>query len=153
MSGYDTGVGVMTKVLLLAVALLLASTAASQAGFRVCNKSSVRMDVSIGYKDANYGWTSEGWWRIDSGDCQSIINGNLSNRYYYVYAAADDREWTGDKGQDGGYFCISARKYTIHSDDYLSGDNLNCSEGGFKGVKFIEIDTGNSVDFTENLLE
>lgn len=143
----------MTKVLLLAAALLLATTAASQAGFRVCNKSSVQMNVSIGYKDADYGWTSEGWWRINSGDCQSIINGNLTGRYYYVYATANDRDWSGDDDQDGGYFCISSRKFTIHNNDYSSNDKINCAEGGFKSVRFIELDTGDSVDFTENLLE
>jgi uncharacterized membrane protein len=144
----------MVKVLLLAAAAVLAGTAASYAELRVCNKSSYAADVSVGYYDDAKGWTSEGWWKINSGQCKAIVTSRLNNRYYYVYA--EDTEggvWGGPDSQDGGVFCITSAEYTIYSNDYRNGNELNCGAGGYDAVKFNELDVGNAADFTQNLLD
>lgn len=140
--------------LTIMAAALIATTTASQAEFRVCNKSDERLSVSVGYNHSEYGWTSEGWWRIALGDCVTILKGDLSNRYYYVYATGHKGgTWSGPKGQDGGFFCITKEKYTMHNREYQKGDTINCERRGMQTKKFSSVDTEDSKDFTYNLTE
>ena len=125
-----------------------------KADFRVCNKSEEAVNVSIGYKSADYGWTSEGWWKLGRRDCKILVEGQLSSRYYYIYGAGEDGgTWSGSKKQEGGHFCVSTQKYTLHNRDYQTGDSLDCTTGDFKTVKFDEIDTEDNENFTYNLTE
>jgi uncharacterized membrane protein len=138
----------------LAAVVSLAATSAVRADFRVCNKSNERATVSIGYNSSEYGWTSEGWWRIPIGECMNIINGELKNKYYYVYATGHKGgTWSGRKDQEGGAFCIAKEKYTLHNREYRSGDVLNCEKSRFQTKKFRIVDTGESSNFTYNLTE
>jgi len=133
---------------------LLCLVSEGKADFRVCNKSEEAVNVSIGYKADPYGWTAEGWWKIAKGDCKVLTEGDLANRYYYVYGVGEDGgTWSGGKKQEGGNFCVATQKYTIHNRDYQTGDTLDCKTGGFKTVKFSEIDTEDNDDFTYNLTE
>jgi len=72
-------------------AVILASSALAPspafASFRVCNDSGEKISVALAYfgSDAD-GWTSEGWWNLDDGECATPIGGDLDNRYYYLYA-------------------------------------------------------------------
>jgi uncharacterized membrane protein len=137
-----------------AAALSLAAASAAHAEFKVCNKSNERATVSIGYNSSEYGWTSEGWWRVPIGDCVNIINGDLKNRYYYVYATGHKGgTWSGRKDQDGGFFCITKEKYTLHNREYQSGKTINCEKSRFQTKKFRIVDTGESSNFTYNLTE
>jgi uncharacterized membrane protein len=141
-----------TRFLAAFAMILLGGVTASHAALSVCNKSAESIQVSIGYNHSDYGWTSEGWWSIDSGDCFTAVSGDLDNQYYYVYGeASDGGTWSGKKSQDGGFFCTSEHKFTFHNDDYLDGDNLDCESAGLSTVHFLEIDTGDSTDFTEDL--
>lgn len=124
----------------------------SWAGFRVCNRSDQTVHVAIGYYNKDYGWMSEGWWTVHSGDCDEIIEGNLHSRYYYVYADGDDGGvWDADKGQDGGFFCVSHAKFTLRNSDFLSGSNIDCEKGGQTTKQFYEVDTKEYVNFTHTL--
>ena len=49
----------LMPMLALAVMCLWSSSAA--ADFRLCNNTSSRVGIALGYKDAE-GWTTEGWW-------------------------------------------------------------------------------------------
>ena len=51
----------LTPVLVLTAACLWNGTAA--ADFRLCNNTSSRVGIALGYKDAE-GWTTEGWWNV-----------------------------------------------------------------------------------------
>lgn len=56
-----------TVVALILGGILAAETA--EAGFRVCNRSSQRIDVAFGYLHNQFGWNSEGWRTIQPGKC------------------------------------------------------------------------------------
>src|SRR5689334_2161968 len=73
-------------------AICCASPAA--ADFRLCNNTSSRVGIAVGYKDAN-GWTTEGWWNLASRSCETMLRGVLVARFYYIYAIDYDRggEW------------------------------------------------------------
>jgi uncharacterized membrane protein len=78
----------------VAACLICALTKSAAADFRLCNNTGSRVGVAIGYKDAE-DWTTEGWWNLPSHMCETILKGNLTARYYYVYAVDYDRGWNG----------------------------------------------------------
>ena len=142
----------LALVLVVAAASLPLATSGAAAGFKICNKSNERASVSIGYKHEDFGWTSEGWWRVPIGNCVDIVRGDLNSRYYYIYATGHrGGTWSGGKTQDGGFFCISKEKYTLRNRDYQKGNTIYC--GKFETKKFRIVDTGESTDFTYNLTE
>ena len=85
-----------TFVILCAAPSLFALQPA-EADLRVCNKTTSRVGIAIGYK-AQRDWTTEGWWTVGSDSCATLLAGPLSGRYYYMYAVDYDQggEWSGD---------------------------------------------------------
>jgi uncharacterized membrane protein len=137
-----------------AALFVVSGLAESHAGFRVCNKSSEKIDVAIGYNSKDYGWTSEGWWSIAPNGCHDIITGRLNNRYYYVYAAdARDGVWEAPKEQEGGFFCVAKAKFTFHNREYEKDRILDCEKGSGITKHFLSVDTQDADDFTYNLTE
>jgi uncharacterized membrane protein len=132
-----------TAILRLAV-LLAAVFHAGQAAadFRLCNNTSSRVGIAIGYKDAG-GWVTEGWWNLPPRRCETILRGTLVARFYYVYAIDYDRggEWSGQ-----AYLCTRPKEFTIHGTD-------NCLARGFDRTGFFEIDTGEQRAWTVQLTE
>ena len=126
----------------LAAATLLASAGPAAADFRLCNNTSSRVGIAIGYKDAE-GWTTEGWWNLPARTCETVLKGNLVARYYYVYAIDYDRggEWMGQ-----AYMCTRDKEFTIVG----IGD---CLARGYDRTGFFEVDTGEQRAWTVQLTE
>ena len=82
----------------LCAASFVVSFGAAQADLRVCNKTTSRVGIAIGYK-ATRDWTTEGWWTINSDSCATLLVGPLVGRYYYMYAVDYDQggEWSGGR--------------------------------------------------------
>src|SRR3712207_4589401 len=72
--------------------LLAASPA--KADLRLCNMTSSRVGIALGYRDAQ-GWITEGWWNLTARGCETLLKGQLAGRFYYIYAIDYDRggEW------------------------------------------------------------
>ncbi len=128
--------------LLLAVFFVAGSTTPAAADFRLCNNTSSRVGIAIGYKDAE-GWTTEGWWNLPARTCETVLKGNLVARYYYVYAIDYDRggEWMGQ-----AYMCTRDKEFTIRG----IGD---CLARGYDRTGFFEVDTGEQRAWTVQLTE
>ena len=126
----------------LAAALLAGMLQPAWADLKLCNKTSSTVGVALGYKDGK-GWASEGWWNISPGQCQTLLQGDLIARYYYVYAVDYDKggTWSGP-----AKMCTDDRKFTIRS-------LTNCEGRGYKTRGFYEVDTGEKLDFTIMLRE
>jgi len=126
--------------LLLTAALIGASSAA--ADLRLCNKTSSRVGVSIGYKNEK-GWATEGWWNVAANSCQTLLAGVLSSRFYYVYAVDYDHggEWSGP-----AFMCTRDKEFTIDG-------VTDCVARGFQKTGFFEVDTGNQTSWTVQLTE
>jgi len=116
---------------------------AAQADFRVCNKTTSRVGIAIGYKAAN-DWTTEGWWTVEAENCATILAGPLDSRYYYMYAV--DYDQGGEWGGDSAFFCVQEKEFTIE------GVN-DCVARGYQRTGFYEIDTGNQESWTIQLTE
>ncbi|WP_324290748.1 DUF1036 domain-containing protein [Ancylobacter sp. SL191] len=138
----------------MAVTGLLCLVSEGKADFKICNRAKETVNLSIGYDNSDYGWTSEGWWKLEEDECTVMIRGNLANRYYYIYAAGEEGgTWSGSDKQKGGNFCVAPQKYTLHNREYETNNTLDCESGGFTGVKFDEVDTKNNKSFTYELTE
>ncbi len=93
---------------------------ASGSGLRLCNQTQSRVGVAIGYKD-NRQWTTEGWWNVAAGSCETLVPGPLVSRFYYLYAVDYD-----EGGVWGGkaVMCTRDKMFTIHGIRGLRGARL-----------------------------
>lgn len=128
--------------LAVAVAALLASTLSAAADFRLCNRTTSKVGVALGYK-GEQGWITEGWWNMPANSCHTLLEGTLASRYYYVFAIDYDRggEWGGK-----AFMCTQDKMFTILGIE-------DCVKRGFQKSGFFEIDTGEQKSWTVQLTE
>lgn len=112
------------------------------ADLKLCNSTSSRIGVSIGYRDGD-GWATEGWWNIASQTCETLLKGTLASRFYYVHAVDYDRggEWAG-----ANLMCTTDKSYTIRG-------VTDCQQRGFNRTGFFEVDTKEAKDWTIRLTD
>ena len=112
------------------------------ADFRLCNNTSSRVGISVGYKE-NEGWTTEGWWNLSARSCETLLRGVLVARFYYIYAIDYDHggEWSGQ-----AFMCTREKEFTIKG-------TADCLARGFDRTGFFEVDTGEQPSWTVQLTE
>jgi uncharacterized membrane protein len=125
---------------LVAAAGLLPATA--RADLRMCNLTTSRVGISLGYRDPQ-GWVTEGWWNLNPRGCETLLKGALASRFYYVYAVDYDRggEWNGRS-----FMCTREREFTIRGVE-------DCFARGFDRSGFFEVDTGEQKNWTIQLTD
>ncbi len=131
---------------ILAAALLLAGSivvpGSAFADLRVCNQTQSTISIAFGYR-ADSGWQSEGWWVAGPEACAVVYQGDLSARYYYLYAVDD----IGGGAWDGSvYMCTQDPSFTIFGVE-------DCLARGYERTGFFEIDTEDRLDWTMQLTE
>jgi uncharacterized membrane protein len=128
--------------MLLAIPLLLHNATEAAADLKLCNASSSRVGVAIGYQDPK-GWATEGWWNISSQSCETLLKGAVPSRFIYVYAVDYDRggEWSGSN-----FMCTHDKSFAIR-------DVKECQRRGYKRTGFFEVDTGEARDWTIRLID
>lgn len=128
--------------LLLALILLAAAESPADAAFRVCNKSGHAAQVAIGFYDGK-NWSSQGWWPTPAGQCSDLVTGPLKARFYYLYAIDEQSggAWDGNRS-----FCVGDGQFVIPG-------RTNCVARGYERRTFFQVDTGDSIDWTENLAD
>ena len=116
------------------------ATKPAEAGFRVCNNSSDRINIAFGYVDRNRGWTAEGWWTINPAQCSNVHEDDLDNRYYYVLAEPTD----GGPPWKGGTvpFCVSEKSFRIYQEKFGKSTQDECAKAGYRSAVFIVVDVG-----------
>jgi uncharacterized membrane protein len=133
----------LRKLALLALSAAAALPATpALADLRLCNMTSSRVGVALGYRDPQ-GWITEGWWNLSARGCETLLRGPLAARFYYIYAVDYDRggEWTGRS-----LMCTRDREFTIRGvEDFLAR--------GFDRSGFFEVDTGEQKSWTIQLTE
>ena len=123
-------------------ALATCWSGSARADLRMCNLTESRVGVSLGYRDAT-GWVTEGWWNITPRGCEILLKGDLSARFYYVYAIDYDRggDWSGRS-----FMCTREREFTIRGVE-------DCLARGFDRTGFFEIDSGEQKSWTVQLTD
>src|SRR5215467_9364204 len=124
------------------VGLIVLAPQPAAADFRLCNNTTSRVGISMGYKE-NDGWTTEGWWNLPPRTCETLMRGPLVARYYYIYAVDYDRngEWSGQ-----AFMCTRDKEFTIRGTE-------DCLARGFDRTGFFEVDTGEQPSWTVQLTE
>ena len=122
--------------------MALISAAPANAAFSVCNKTTHPAAVALGFVNEK-GWNSAGWWNIAPGNCAQLVSQPLNARFYYLYAVHQDigGAWDGEHS-----FCVKPGQFTIQG-------RINCAGKGYEARRFFEVDTGNSPNWTENLVD
>lgn len=119
--------------------MLISGTA--QAGMSFCNRTKGPLEAAFAYRaedqDGIEQWVSEGWWRIEPGQCARVYNDPLDRRFYFYYAHAvgtpsgvTPTEWSGKHK-----FCTKAKAFRAIGDD-------DCAGRGFETLSFRKIDIG-----------
>ncbi|HVY51193.1 MAG TPA: DUF1036 domain-containing protein [Devosia sp.] len=122
--------------------LLGASVSPALADLRVCNQSTNQVSIALGYR-ADKGWESEGWWVAPSGKCAIVYQGDLHQRFFYLYVADD----IGGGAWDGkNYMCTRDESFTIFGVE-------DCLARGYERTGFFEVDTQNRADWTLQLTD
>ncbi len=118
--------------------MAFATPAAAQ--LAVCNASSSRIGVALGYQDPS-GWTSEGWWNIPSQSCETLLKAEVPSRFIYVHAVDYDRggDWSGTN-----QLCTADKSFAIREAD-------KCAKTGSRASGFFEVDTGDAKEWTIRL--
>ncbi|MFT5615636.1 MAG: putative membrane protein, partial [Granulosicoccus sp.] len=124
------------------LALMMLTPAAAWAGLEICNETSAKLTVAIGYKDGD-DWVSEGWWNIAVDDCATPLKDELTGRFYYYRALVSGREFR----DENIAFCTVGKAFTIVGDS-------NCDARGYDKSMFSKIDTGKTAKhFTFTITE
>ena len=125
-----------------ALALILLFAVPAQADFTVCNKADVGAKLAFGFFNGK-AWESRGWWTIAPRKCETLVNGRLKARYYYLYGTDGAAgTWNG-----GTYFCTAAlSRFTI-------AGRGNCAARGFNRTGFFAVDTGNNPNWKQSLAD
>ncbi|MBB5752593.1 putative membrane protein [Prosthecomicrobium pneumaticum] len=128
--------------MIAAFAFLAFPVTPAHADLRLCNKTTSRVGVAIGYKERQR-WTTEGWWNVAANTCETLVSGTLVSRYYYVYAVDYDLggEWSGKYTM-----CTRDRMFTIEGIE-------DCIARGYDRAGFFEVDTGEQTSWTVQLTE
>jgi uncharacterized membrane protein len=132
----------LSQAALGALVAAVMSVTPAAADLRLCNMTTSRVGIALGYRDAQ-GWLTEGWWNLNARGCETLLRGPLAARYYYVYALDYDRggEWNGR-----AYMCTRDREFTIRGVE-------DCLARGYDRSGFFEIDTGEQKSWTIQLMD
>ncbi|MFG1213833.1 DUF1036 domain-containing protein [Xanthobacter flavus] len=143
----DTRRSPRSLALLLGAALALGIGATlvptpAAAEFRLCNRTQSRVGIALGYKDGD-AWATEGWWNVSANSCETLLRGDLSARFYYLYAVDYDQggEWAGK-----AFMCTREKEFTIKGAE-------DCLARGFDRTGFFEVDTQEQKSWTVQLTE
>lgn len=114
-------------------------------GVRICNRSNSDVQVAkalspnLADENGQVLYVSEGWWRINRGECRVMYPGPIRWRYYHAEEINGNGSWGGDT-----WICVSRAAFTIRETECPVGYNRR---------RFKVIDTGDVVErYTWNLL-
>lgn len=117
----------------------LAGPAAADLTF--CNRTDIGATVAIAYSE-NGVWVSEGWWRVEPGQCRPVVRAALAKQFYYWRAISGTRVLV-----DGAYrFCTSDDAFTIQGE-------ADCEARGYQSAAFREEEVAGMADFTVTMTD
>jgi len=112
-------------------------------GLGFCNHTRQgKVFVAIAYPTENNHWKTQGWLSLNEGECNTLIQGKLTNQFYYYLAESDQGpSWKGTHK-----FCVSDTSFVFSNADQ------ECQGNSVRWAAFRELDTGKDVpNFMVNL--
>ena len=138
-----------TFTALSALILTSLTPASAHAAMSFCNRTSGAVEAALGYRDEandkSQSWISEGWWRIEPGQCARVFNQPLTQRFYFYHAHALTQKSKDEPPTtwSGKYmFCTDNKAFRVEGD-------TDCAARNYQSTGFQELDIGaNSRDYT-----
>ncbi|HUY67716.1 MAG TPA: DUF1036 domain-containing protein [Alphaproteobacteria bacterium] len=109
----------------------------ARAAMQFCNRTPHAIEAALGFREGD-AWSSQGWWRLDPGQCAIVFGQPLTRRYYFDYALALAPPKKGQPAYtwEGKYmFCIDTKPFRIKGD-------TDCEARGYQTEGFQQIDVG-----------
>lgn len=117
---------------LLACAVLLAAAVPARADLQLCNRTSYILDLALGLEEKGAAAT-RGWFRVDPGQCRTVIAGTVDAEALYVHARAPALYGPAPLPQAGhADLCVADGNFVI------AGARA-CPKGGQRLVRFTAI--------------
>lgn len=112
-------------------------------GLGFCNHTRQgKVFVAIAYPAENNQWKTQGWLSLEQGECNTLLQGTLKNRFYYYLAESDQ----GPSWKGSNKFCVSDTSFVFAEAD------KECQGTSVRWAAFRELDTGENVpNFMVNL--
>src|SRR5207342_3107175 len=113
--GRDPGGGPMKIPLALpaAAAALAALCLPARADFKICNRMSYVVEVAVGLQEAG-SLVTHGWYRVDPGQCQVTLEGDVKADRFYVHARALPPYGTSPSPQNGDAdLCVGKQHFIV----------------------------------------
>jgi uncharacterized membrane protein len=138
-----TSPGFFSRIAALVLVFLPVFPHFARASLVFCNRTQLPLEAALGHREHGEGdrgdiWVSEGWWRIEPGQCSRVYGQPLKERFYFYRATALAPIAVGKKPfvWQGKYqFCTDATAFRIEGD----GD---CEGRGYRVAGFQQIDLG-----------
>ncbi len=138
------------RIVPVALICWAAAPAPANAALVFCNRTQQPIEAALGRRETNEDssgdlWISEGWWRIEPGQCSRVYGQPLKERFYFYYATVLPTGAPGEKPfrWEGKYrFCTDSKAFRVEGD----GD---CESRNYRQTGFQQIDLGpNARDYT-----
>jgi uncharacterized membrane protein len=135
------------EILIASAAILAALAEPARADLQVCSRMSYVVEAAIAVEDKGAAAT-RGWFRIDPGQCRSVLLGELGGASLYVHARALPVYGGSPLPQSGNAdFCVGSDSFTVPA-------TRKCNRAGqsiarFTAVKPSETDKGLAVYLAE----
>jgi uncharacterized membrane protein len=118
--------------LTFALAALAAGMASARADVQVCSRMSYVVETAVAIEDKGTAAT-RGWYRIDPGQCRTVIQGDSGSETLYIHARALP-VYGGSPLPQGGHadFCIGNESFTLTAAQ-------TCNRTGFRMARFAAV--------------
>jgi len=126
---------------------LAASALPARADLQLCNRMSYVIEAAVGLEDKGT-ITTRGWFRLDPGQCRSVIQGDLPPEGYYLHARALPIYGAAPMPQGGhAELCVG-------QDNFVVANARQCTRTNHRLVSFIAVkpsvtDLGLTANFAE----
>lgn len=116
-----------------------ASKSQALVGLTFCNRTQDVVWAALA-RETQGKKVSQGWWKLQSGQCEKVIRDRLTDRLYYAFAEhageSPQQPWHGQS-----YFCTRKQVFEIEGAE-------DCQGRGFDKTGFLQIDAGGNPSVT-----
>ncbi len=107
------------------------SPVSAQAGFEACNDTNTAQSVAFVQK-ANGAWRVDGWREIAPNSCETLLDGPLQSRFYYLRL----------RDRDETFLHTSVRFCTSRQDQFQATGSRDCHQQKARPLEYARIDVG-----------
>lgn len=128
---------------LLSVPMVISVAPEAKADLIVCSRSTDKAYVAKAwYSEGN--WIASGWTHVNSGECETVLLGDMRRISAYIYASDDEWQPWELEGRKTAIFCLQQSPFRIENADGRCAANMIPK-------RFYQIVSPNNYDYTLRL--